>query len=276
MPDLPSPLLFLLLLAAGRALLSLLPPGRPGGHSLGELPGTLAASWLLGMLVQHTLWRLGLPVLEGLGLFPLAVAILWQLFGTGALVPRHAQQLEPRRWFELLPWILPIVWVSTAAPSPWTGVWTFTASRIAAFVLIERGLRQARCTPQVTAAALAVAGLLPVLGPLGMPGGLLLGASAALASGWILRAERRALWLSAGVLATSVTSWFALAVPVAVFGLTAAPSRRRALLPLGLGVLGLAALLLHRDAPPTAFPRSLFDLVPAAVVSIAMTTGRRP
>ncbi len=276
MPDLlPPSIQLLILVAAGRALLSLLPAGRPGGHSLGELPATLAASWLLGMLVQFVTCRMGLPVPEIAIGFTLAVTVGWRLFGTGALVPLHVQRLQPRGWVGWLPWILPVAWLVAGSPTEYSGVWMFQPTRISAFVLIERGLRQARCTPGVTASALGIVGLLPVLGPFGMPGGLTLGAAAAVAAGWILRAERRALWLSAGVLAMSMTSWLALALPVAVLAATPAPSRRRALLPLGLGAAILVAWLLHRGAAPTTFPRSLLELVPAAFVSVAMITGRR-
>ncbi|MFO1010681.1 MAG: hypothetical protein U1F29_11520 [Planctomycetota bacterium] len=82
--------------AVGRVVLALLPVGRIGGHGLGELPGTWAASHLLGMFVC------GAQVLasEALRVWnPAAWAMLapWVLvaaaraaFLPGALVPRHA------------------------------------------------------------------------------------------------------------------------------------------------------------------------------------------
>lgn len=101
LPDFLQALLVLVVLAAvGRVVLALLPVGAIGGHGLGELSVTWAASHLLGMaalafevLVARTF---GLPSGAWL-LAPWALIALGRAaFLPGALVPRHVPRTAPR------------------------------------------------------------------------------------------------------------------------------------------------------------------------------------
>src|SRR5438132_1128697 len=89
----------LLALPIGRLLLSILPPGQPGGGAVHELAATLAASALLATM--------GMAVLRGLELMnPFAFSPAWILVLLplllvlrlaalpGAMVPRHQPPLE--------------------------------------------------------------------------------------------------------------------------------------------------------------------------------------
>ncbi|MBK7875272.1 MAG: hypothetical protein IPJ77_05910 [Planctomycetes bacterium] len=93
-------LVLVVLAAVGRVVLALLPAGAIGGHGVGELPVTWAASHLLGMAVlafevlcarafglATGVWMLAPWVLIALG----RAALL-----PGALVPRHAPRTAPR------------------------------------------------------------------------------------------------------------------------------------------------------------------------------------
>lgn len=101
LPDFLQALLVLLAFAAvGRVVLALLPVGAIGGHGVGELPVTWAASHLLGMtalafevLLARTF---GLPTGAWL-LAPWAgIALGRAAFLPGALVPRHAPRAAAR------------------------------------------------------------------------------------------------------------------------------------------------------------------------------------
>ncbi|MDA1266846.1 MAG: hypothetical protein O2816_17335 [Planctomycetota bacterium] len=54
---LPPWIALIALFGVGRVVLSLLPAGRPGGHGLGELPATWAASHVLGLIAFAAEWE---------------------------------------------------------------------------------------------------------------------------------------------------------------------------------------------------------------------------
>lgn len=88
-------------LVLGRALLSFLPPGRPGGHQPSELPATLGATLLCATFAWQA-WTFWLPLLPGRGpAWPALIAaalvlIRWATLPAG-FVPGTAASPGPSR-----------------------------------------------------------------------------------------------------------------------------------------------------------------------------------
>jgi len=214
-------LAYLALLAAGRALLALTPPGRLGGHGLHELPGTWAASHVLGLVVLAAQWTLARQA--GIELPLAAHAAPWCAFGLlqlalgpGALVPRHAP-LRERASVGTLALValaavaVPLAVFAGAREAPWTDVVVQrlglaglehvlpAASALALFVLVGEALTVVRRRPWTRALALGLLAALSIwLCDALLYGGWLHG-MAALALGalgaveWLRRGDRRGL-----------------------------------------------------------------------------------
>ena len=232
-------------LSAGRAVLSLLPAGRPGGHSAAELPATASASWLLGWVLWPLPGAVGLAPLHAWLGFTAAVTIGWRIYGLGALVPRHEPLLARRG---------AIAWagVGAAAGLVAVGGWKAPTAELtvlaAGLVLMEGELRRLRLAPVLGALVLALASTAAFWPELRTGAGL---AAAALAAtrGWLARAERRGLWISAG-LAAGLAAPLVVGPAAALLVLaTHSASRRRALTAALVAVAG-SWILAERASGP--------------------------
>jgi hypothetical protein len=221
-------------LLGGRALLALLPPGAPPERGHGAWLETYAASYWLGSLLT------GAPVWMG-PLLALAVWIWPKVMGPQAPRPRHPlAEPNPAALSRLLcaaALLWPLWSVLRSEQLPWEH-WPWA---VAVFGSLHFGIRLARQPAAVRAGALALASALLSMGNGPLPPAVWLASLLP----WLRRADARSLWLSAGLLALGEFPWWqqALAAAGALIA-TAAPVRRRALLPLGLGVLLGAARLL--------------------------------
>lgn len=243
----------------GRLALSCLPAGEPGGHTLRELPVTLAVSVLLGAWVSAVLphdgwaWIAGVP----------ALALLVRMASLpGPPLPRGMLRTEPAGWAAhallatalLLPLGLPDTWGNAVAEA-------IVLAPLC--LLVDHGLalaRRAVLERRLVVLALAVTirlRLAPDWVGGDLPSTLGYGSGAALAVGWLRRADRRA-----GVLA---------ALGFALPGL---------LLPIGDAIafcaLGMACLIGFTPAPSRAWIAIVSAVVFAAVVLDAWLSGRPP
>jgi hypothetical protein len=98
----PTLRLLVLALVLGRILLSFLPAGEPGGHSLRKLPATAAASLVLGAgLLLGLSFVSDDPWLPALGLGAAGGLLRWATRPAG-IVPRHELPREGGRWLSRL------------------------------------------------------------------------------------------------------------------------------------------------------------------------------
>lgn len=206
----------------GRFLLACLPPGRPGGHALRELPTTLAVSVLLGcfagtLLLQCARFELGTrPPVVSFGLVAawsiLALALLFQRWvgGLRAMVPRHEPALprEPGS-ARIALFVAGTALACVCVSSAWSGLFTrptYGPLGVEACVMLFApillwALRTARCHALAQAAALlalvAIAVTTIEMGS-GTTALVAAGFGAALAASvaWYRRADRRALLLA--------------------------------------------------------------------------------
>lgn len=241
----------LLVLLAGRLLLSFLPPGRPGGHSLHDLPATIAASTLLGMVATHAVSAsLDLGNFDPGLLWPviLVVAALFARLVTlpGAMVPRHEPRFEKGNVVSRWLWIAAIVMLALrfVRGEDFIDGERFAAGLVAC-LLIDHGLEAARCTPVMRSGASALFAYAflvcggyqqEIWGTVSFVGG------AAFTIGWLRRADRRAralaalgyagaaVFLAGGwALACSGLAWLVFATP--------RPSRRSTAFVAGTAIL---------------------------------------
>jgi len=240
----------------GRAILSFLPPGQPGSHSLRDLPTTWAASHLLGStlwlaLFVWTPWfSTGHSILAGFGLAAV-LALVRAITLPAALVPRHEPPLErstaASSAFRLAALtIVAFAYVSSITAHAFARNDIFpgivVAQLIATLVLVEYGLEQARALPWMRGTAvLAFAVVIALRGfqderELGLASALSFAAGAAFTITWLRRADKRALFLA--VIA------FASAAPFSPSGWTCA-------------VAGLAWLVVGTARPSRAFAASV-------------------
>jgi len=206
----------------GRLALAWLPAGRPGGHAVGELPATLATSFVLGEILLYLQQRVMESFGGDLGSLGLswtgpwiALAVLRLATLPGALVPGHrlAHQRSgdlARFLFVAAAGLLIFLTAAAYARAPVTacfglstGLWVLGVDSLAGAVLLVHALRDARRAPLGRALCLWLL-------VLSVPYGMGLSGSAALGLGflvpWLRRAERRAAWLSAlGFLGVTVS-----------------------------------------------------------------------
>lgn len=227
--------------AAGRALLALLPAGRPGSHAPRHLAATLGWSWLLGLAFSAPLptHNLALP-------FALAVAAGYRFLGPAAMVPRHERVMGAPRGTEHALWIAPL---AAAALGLWLGHSPLDAAALVAALSIGPGAasRAHPATPLILSGLGIAVSLLPLL-----PFGIFFAAYPAIWS-WLARAERRGLSLAAFVLGVVAATGAPLAAGLAIAAFSSAThhtSRRVAFLQTFLGVLAGVGLAWWLD--PTA------------------------
>ncbi len=215
-------------LAGGRALLALLPPGRPGSHAPRHLAATLAWSWILGLAFASPLPAAGLA-------FPFAalVALGFAFLGPAKIVPRHERLLGAPRGAEHALWVAPLVAAAVALRFDHSPL---DAAAIAAAVSVGPGATL-RSQPRGSF-ALAGAGLVASWLPLA-PAGALVAATCA-AWSWIARAERRGLALAAialGIVAAAGAPFAAGLAAIQFSASTAAPTRTQAFVQTALGAV---------------------------------------
>jgi hypothetical protein len=217
---------------AGRCLLSFLPPGPTGSHAPRDLPTTWAVSHLLGLALLEAWIALERGAGRSLSAWslPVVIAIATALRVAtlpGAMVPRHEPALARDGWLARVVRVAAIAvaaWASYsfrelagALESPERGdlqTVLAIASAFAALVLVDHALEVARAKPWVRAVGmLLLAGVWRARGfgdehGLALQSAVFYVAGAAFSIGWMRRADRRALFLSA--LAYAAASAFAL------------------------------------------------------------------
>jgi hypothetical protein len=278
--------------AVGRVLLSFLPAGEPGGHSLRDLPATWAASHGLGTLIlaAQSEWC----ALVGWDPGPWWQLAPWLLLGAGRVAllparvrPRHSPPEGPRTARAHAGTLLALTAVAWLASSAGLEV---AAHHAALCLLVADGARTLRRSPAGRAGLVALLAWSPIL--LGEvqqlvetgPAGMLLAAAAAGAVRWHRRGDRRGMALAAlGLAGVALVSpahalgaWLGACVLVLV---SATPSRAWA-----AAVQVLAALLIAAPAARLAefgLPAPTWSLevalwLPCGLVGLARAAGRRP
>jgi hypothetical protein len=271
--------LSLALLAVGRTLLSLLPPGAAGAHRPSELPLTLALSLVLGVLgvalPAMGLERCGIRDLLGLSIFWTIVPLSrWWLRPHG-FVPR-------REWSERETAASRIALLAVAAMSIWPAVqaWIDSAdprdallrsaglAALAAFVL--HGLAQARRAPLgrrlIVLLLVATPALQRHVDTLGLAAVVAAAMGSSFLVTWLRRGDERAAVLSAiGFASLAVFTNVAWVAGIAVLALTThANARRRVLIASALAVLVIGAGMRALGGGPMGF-LLLDDATPGAL-----------
>lgn len=280
----------LLALGLGRVILSFFPPGPLGSHALGELPRTLAASLLLGLLAMQLHARLldREPISLALATTLLVFVRLSTL--PGAMIPpRSDQSLAPKLGARLLllgacalPWLV-------EHPNLSSNLRCLGALAQSALVLV---LDQALTVAKSEASALRSPTLRRALLCLwmlafawictGLDTWAALAACAAVAWAvpWLRIADRRAGALSACACAFAGhwASWnstaFALLLICALVLLTQAPARRWILLWCGLAMSLRLLLDVLLQAQYGAWQPNLLVFAPAAGLALALRLMR--
>ena len=236
-PRAPATLVTILTqLAAGRALLTLFPPGQPGSHAPRHLTATLGWSWLLGrpFASPSPLAGVGVP-------FALVVALAFAFLGPGRMEPRHDRAPGSARGVERIGLWFPLALGAVALlrfPVPHA---VDTSATAAALWIAPTAAQRAS---RSTALVLSTAGVL-LLPFATRPAGLAALAAAA-AVPWLVRADRRASWCVAFCLGSLAASGAWLAAGAGAAGLavaTARPARRHVALVLAVACAG--GWLLH-------------------------------
>lgn len=276
----------------GRVVLSVLPPGRPGFHSLDELGITWAASHLAGVVALGIQRQISQAL--GIDVNPVTLFAQWAIVlvvrwatSPGAIVPRHAPREEIAGPTAR---IVALAAFAVAIAAAWTADSKDSVHELASriFVLADlvallcigtEGLRCARRAPLGTATV--VLGLSIALALLGVARDssreltsvlLCTGASSAFAIAWLRRADRRgralAILAAFGLVSFGGQAWiFAVGLLVGLALHTPAPSRGRttAIAAIALcAAVGIAlasgqTLSLFRtdDAPSSPIPRDV-------------------
>lgn len=211
----PTLRLLCLALLLGRVLLSFLPPGEPGGHSLRRLPVTLAASLVLGAgLLLALSFVANEPWALALGLGTAGWLLRWAT-SPGGIVPRHGLPEERAGWLARLLFVGALVPAILAWPSAGEYLedlpdlyFMEIAHRLALVLLVvfvEHGLATARRAPLGRRLfVLALSLLLFRENPNPASSSQLIErisaagyvAGAAFALGWLRRADRRSALLA--------------------------------------------------------------------------------
>jgi len=211
----PTLRLLCLALLLGRVLLSFLPPGEPGGHSLRKLPVTLAASLVLGAgLLLALSYVCDEPWALAIGLGAGGWLLRWAT-SPGGIVPRHELPEERPSWLSRLVFLGALVpaclfWPSAGEyPEDLPDLCLMEILHRTALVLlvvfVEHGLATARRAPlgrRVFVLALSLCLFRENPNPASMSelvdriNAACFGAGAAFALGWLRRADRRSALLA--------------------------------------------------------------------------------
>lgn len=233
-------------LLAGRLVLSFLPPGDVGGHSLRELPTTLAVSLALGAPLVAAIPAGNRGAAYVAGALGVGLAFVRWITLPAAMVPRHRVAVERTSALELV-----LAWCCAA----WVVLLPLSESPgdaglfLAGFVFVHHALASARRARLGRHALFALGVLIAATAPRGAAGspalGLAMGASFLVP--WIRRADRRAGLLSACGFGSLF--WFGLdplaLLAAPVFVLASHPRQRRFAL-VSFATIGATSLALSR------------------------------
>ncbi len=189
----PTARLLGLALLSGRILLSFLPPGEPGGHSLRKLPLTIAASLLLGLGLMGAFGELFGEGWIAAAVFCVAGLLLRWASAPAGIVPRHELARERGSWLSRGLLLAALLFGCFPEPRP---------AAVLLVLCLEHGLATARRAPLGRRALVLLLALF-LFREQSLPdiGAAYLGCGAAFALAWLRRADRRSAALAIACLA---------------------------------------------------------------------------